>query len=63
MKVVALLEYAGYPHDLLLQRLVCGYLVLYPVAFLDITEGGNEVIVIRVVVEAVERRDILESFH
>ena len=59
VQVVPLLQKSRDPRDLLLKRLVRGDLVLHPVAFLHIAKGCDEVIVVRIVVQTVERRDVL----
>ena len=63
MEIVPLLQHSGNPCHLVRTPLIRNHLVLKPVAFLLIAEGSDEVIVIRIVVQAVERRDVLIALN
>ena len=62
MKLVAFLHYLGHTAGLLGDSMVCNHLVLKPVAFLFEPQLLHEIVIIRIVVETVEGRDVLVSF-
>ena len=62
-KTISFLEPLCNRRHLRRDTLVGLHLVLQPVAFLYIAERGDKVIVIRIIIDAVERSQILEAFH
>ena len=62
MKIVSGFKHIGYPVHLLGRLLRGCHLVLDPVAFLLESQLFYKILVVREVVDAVERRNILESF-
>ena len=63
MQIVPLLEKSGDPRDLFLKRLVSSDLVLHPITFLLVAQSRDKVIVVRIVVQTVERRDVLVALN
>ena len=61
MEIVSFLQETGNTPDLILGRLISGNLILNPVKFLDISHGIHETDVVRIVVDAIERRNVLET--
>ena len=63
MKIIPLLQHSRNPLHLLRHTVISHHLVLQPVAFLLISECSHEIIVIREIVETVERRNILKTLN
>ena len=63
MEMVALGEHPGHAAHLLGNTFVGHHLVLEPVTLFLIPEGRHQVCVIREIVQAVERRDVVEAFY
>ena len=63
MQVVPLFQQTGHALHLFRRPLVGRHLVLQPVALLGIAQFADQVIVVWVVVQAVEGRNVFESLH
>ena len=63
MQVVALFHQLGHTPRLVGHAVVGDHLVLHPVAFFLEAEGGDKVVVVREIVQAVEGRNVLVALY